>query len=669
LLFSLVNNFIKPFVVILVGQLLIRTMGFFLLVVNAAMFFVLIRFSPFAWDVQQPAWLWILVASSLLSLVVTLLDALFGLDQPQLDEEGRGQFIWQAIDRIPGLHKNELVENVRLQQVYQTIWRYGLDIALSPTPIGQIRNRVETFIAGHPDFLTGQSTPAKVRLLLQELGPTFVKFGQMVSSQTEALPAEWNIELVKLQNTVPPFFYEIARGIISQELGAPPEQLFVTFDPTPLAAASTAQIHRATLPAGQEVVVKVQRPNIIAKVTADLGVMTKLARVLESRFAWARQLNLRGIVEEFARGILKELDYQNEAFYARRLDTHMAAIPHVHVPIIYGARSAARVLTMEFIRGVKITQTAAIDEAGLDRNALAQTFLRTLVKQILIDGFFHGDLHPGNVLIDTSTGVIEFLDMGLMGTLRLDQRLDILDLLWSLTQGDAQGLATVALRLTEQAGKLDERAFRSDIERAYSQYWVYAEGQASFANMMRAILNILSAHGLRLNRDLTLAVKAIMQGEAIALTLNPQLLWVEVATKEATTLLGEEFTVERIMEMVKTQAIRTGKELIRQLPSLQDGTRKWFDQYRRGRLVVELDTSALAHNVKHFSHSMRRLTVALILVGMLIGSAIASSLLIALQDTRWAFLPIIAMGVFLGVILLSAVAVLRMPSVEHEEDK
>jgi hypothetical protein len=170
--------------------------------------------------------------------VVTLLDALFGLDQPQLDEEGRGQFIWQAIDRIPGLHKNELVENVRLPQVYQTIWRYGLDIALSPTPIGQIRNRVETFIAGHPDFLTGQSTPAKVRLLLQELGPTFVKFGQIVSSQTEALPAEWNIELVKLQNTVPSFSYEIARGIISQELGAPPEQLFVTFDPTPLAAAS-----------------------------------------------------------------------------------------------------------------------------------------------------------------------------------------------------------------------------------------------------------------------------------------------------------------------------------------------------------------------------------------------------------------------------------------------
>lgn len=564
LLFSLINNLVKPLLIVLVGQLLIRSTGLFLLVVNAALFALLIHLSPFDWTIAAPRWLWVLLASALLALAVAAVDALLGLDRLQVDAAGRLDRFWQRVERRPGLHGKALVENVRLQQVRDLVWRYGLDIALGPTLVGTLRAAVGRYLSPQPDPLAGLSTPAKVRLLLQELGPTYVKFGQMLSSQVAALPAEWSAELAQLQDSVPPFAAARAQAIIGEELGAPPGQLFADLEPTPLAAASLAQVHRATLPGGEPVVVKVQRPQIVAMVTADLGVMTKLARTLESRYAWARRLNLGGVVAEFAAGVLKELDFQNEAYHARRLAAGMAALPGVQIPHIYDAYSSARVLTMAYVQGLKLTDTAALDAAGVDRAALAHTFVRALVKQILIDGFFHGDPHPGNVWVDPQTGRLIFLDLGLVGELRPAQRVDLIDLLVCLNQGDAPGLADVTLRLCEAQPALDERAFRADIERAFYQYWVFYAAEASFAGMMNQVLRALSAHGLRLSRELTLAIKAIIQGEVIALALNPQMNWVQVAFDETLGLLGEQLSGARAAQTLKLQALRTLRALRRQ---------------------------------------------------------------------------------------------------------
>jgi ubiquinone biosynthesis protein len=665
LLFSLVNTFVKPLVIILLGQLLIQTMGLFMGVINTVGLALLIWLMPFAWEIDQPEWAWILLAATLMSVAVTLLDALLGLDQPQLDEEGRGQFIWRWFERIPGWANSELAENVRVEQIMGIIHSYGLDIALSPTPINQVRNQVEMWIYGRPTYLAGLSTPAKVRLLLQELGPTYVKFGQMVSTQVEGLPEEWIAELDKLQDDVPPFPYADVQTIISQELGAPPEELFATFEPTALAAASTAQVHRATLLTGEAVAVKVQRPNIVAKVNADLRVMRKLAVVLEKRLTFARQLNLSGVLEEFATGVRKELDYQNEAFHARRLAKNMSSIAEVHIPCIHAERSSTRVLTMEFISGVKITDTAAIDQAGLDRRTIVQTVIRALVKQVLIDGFFHGDPHPGNLLVDPQTGMVTFLDLGLMGELSQTQRLDLLDLVWSFVHGDTQSIATVALRFTEHHGPIDERAFQAAVERLYDQYWVYATGNTSASAILNVLNSVMTTYGLRMSSDLTMAGKAIAQAEGIAYTLQPEWYWLSYALDEATSMVREQYSVERVVEQAKTQAVRGAKGLLRELPDLQDAAGQWLDQFRRGRFVVELETDELAGSVNHFSRSMRRMTVALILIGLLIGSAIASSLLVTLQGTQWAFLPFVAMGIFVGSALLSVVVVLRMLRAEQ----
>ncbi|MGB3714754.1 MAG: AarF/UbiB family protein, partial [Candidatus Promineifilaceae bacterium] len=203
-------------------------------------------------------------------------------------------------------------ESLRLQQLYNTFLRYLLDIAFDRGLLGEFRRFMQQKIHDPPYELVPLSIPVKIRLLLEELGPTYVKMGQIVSSRSESLPAEWQGELDKLQSDVPPFPFEDVREIIIDELGDTPEALYAEFNPEPLAAASTAQVHRATLHSGEEVVVKVQRPGIRTQVDADLGIMTNATRVLSRRSEYARDVDLAGMVNEFGTNIVAELDYYGE---------------------------------------------------------------------------------------------------------------------------------------------------------------------------------------------------------------------------------------------------------------------------------------------------------------------------------------------------------------------
>ena len=307
------------------------------------------------------------------------------------------------------------------------------------TVLAPVRRLGDRFKGRSTGDVEGMTTPAKVRLMLQQLGPTYVKLGQMVSSRADALPPEWSTELDKLQSTVPPFSWESARRIITEELGAEPEELFGSVEPEPFAAASLAQVHRATLKDGRAVVIKVQRPDVQSKVRADLGVIAELASVAESRSGLARQLDAGGLVKEFSNGVLEELDYTVEAYHARRLADVLESMEGVGVPSTYPELSTDRVLTMDFVPGVKATRAEQLDPS-VDRETVARTFIRATIKQILVDGFFHADPHPGNIMLDTKTGKLTFLDLGLVGELRQEQRFDLLALLWALTHGGPAGV-------------------------------------------------------------------------------------------------------------------------------------------------------------------------------------------------------------------------------------
>jgi ubiquinone biosynthesis protein len=483
-------------------------------------------------------------------MVLAVLDAFLGLDRPNLEPRPDSR-MWRMLDGLPAQRRNALIESIRLQEVYDTISSYGLEIAFGGTALAGIRRLGDRMRGRSSAQLDALSTPAKVRVMLQQLGPTYVKLGQMLSSRADALPEQWREELDKLQNTVPPFPWEQARQIITHELGADPATLYASIEEEPFAAASLAQVHRATLHDGTPVVIKVQRPDVQAKVRADLGVMQELAGVAESRFAIARHLDATGLVTEFADGVLEELDYTIEAYHARRLADVVRSIDGVAVPAIHGELSTARVLTIDFVPGVKATKADLLDP-GIDRHAVADAFMRAMVKQVMIDGFFHGDPHPGNILIDPHTGVLTFLDLGLVGQLAQEQRFDLLALLWAFRSEDPGALAAVSLRLCVATGHVDERAYATDVERLFYQHWRY--GDASFSRMMTALFATLRANGLRMRRELTLAVKAMTQAEELLRAIAPDMSLVDAATRAAESQLMSYFTPERLAGLARDQA-------------------------------------------------------------------------------------------------------------------
>lgn len=610
---------------------------------------------------------WPVVDAVLLSLVLTLADALLGFDRPQVLHGSPDRSIWRLADRFPGLRRSRLLKQLRLAQVYEIVWSYGIEIAVGRSPLRHIRAHTSRWITGRASSLDSMTVPQKVTQMLEQLGPLYVKLGQVVSSQSSALPEEWRAELDKLQSTVAPFPYAEARAVISAELGAPPEQLFATIDETPLAAASTAQVHRATLKDNSEVVVKVQRPDITSKVWTDLQIMRELAVRLERRFDWARQLDLSAVVAVYAEGVIRELDYRNELYHGVRLADAMAPLPGVHVPLVYRELSTSKVLTMELVKGVKINRLSEPQTGALDRDALVRTLLRAIVKQLLIDGFFHGDPHPGNVYVVAETGTIIFLDLGMMGELSGEQRRDLLELVFALQQGDTVILAGVLRRLSRQSRQLDEAAFRMAVARVYAQEWTYG-GTPSFSALMTTMLSVLSQHGLRFDEGLTLAIKAMMQAETAVTTLAPHSDVFAIITEETKSLLGEQWAPGRVVDAVETQLRRSGSELLRRLPGLADATMLWLDQYQRGTIGVSVSAGDLPQRIGSLStilsSGFRQLAIGIALCGMVIGAAIGLGLLRAPDGSGWHELFGLAVFGFIGVLVFSAVTItmlLRSP--------
>ena len=627
ILFGLINAFVRPLVLLFTARQVIRTMGLFAIVINTFLLWLMTILTD-AFVIEQPALLWLLLAGALLTLVLVVMEALFGLEMPALRSQIETQFYWRWVRLLSAGRRNTIAENLRAAQITSIISRYTQDIAVEMTPLARLRNYVQDLLFQDVEPIRSLTLPEKVRYMIQELGPTFVKFGQIVSSRTTDLPPEWQEQLQKLQSNVPPFSYERARQILIEELKDTPENLFASFEQEPLAAASTAQVHRATLHDGTQVVVKIQRPNIDVAVKADLNIINDLTKRIQRKQDWAKTLDLHGLFEEFGQSILYELDYRNEASNMGLLTRNMAQFEGIHVPHVYPDLTTKKVLTMEFLPGVKITDVQRIEAAGLDRKALAEEFVRAMIKQSLFDGFFHADPHPGNVLINLETGTIGFLDMGLMGELNRMQRMALGDILVSMVEGNGYSMGKAALRLSTPVpgATVDEGAFLEAMERFGKRFL----GTSTSMNAaFDALQDIMRRYSLRLDRNFVLAFKTIMQADQIIYTLDPEMVFSKVAVDSSAVLLRDQFNVETVSDMVVQQLSRSAREVVYRAPSLVEATTKWLDQYEKGRISVHVDTSDLTPQVKKLDRaltkSMDRLIIGLVMVGWLVGAAIAST--------------------------------------------
>lgn len=630
LAFTAIQTIIRPVLMLLTANLIVRTMGLFVIFVNAALFSIL-AYVLGGWHFSSPVVLWVIVASMVLAIVIVVLEMIIGLNSPKVGAgKQTSKFYWRWLGLLPKNGRNRIAENLRIVYIYDTVQSYAAQIVISMTPLVRFRRVMQRLIYRGKRVVIDESRPETVRLMLQELGPTYVKLGQMASSRSGMLPDAWLESLSKLQSAVDPFPYEEARRIITRELGAPPEEIFATFETTPLAAASMAQIHRATLPGGEEVVVKVQRPDINVTVRADLDVMRDGVRMLEARAKWVRDLDPGGLLDEFARNVVGELDYQNELYNVRRLKHNMEVFPEIQVPQVYSEYSTSRVMTMEFVRGVKVTDVAALDEAGIDRTELSRAFMRAMFKQVLLDGFFHADPHPGNVLVDLKTSRVIFLDMGMMGNLTKEQRLAVISLIWSLKERDPDTLARAALEMSTPSREIDKAAFKRDVEQIMNRYLLYSDSEPSLDEVMGKTLSMAQSHGLRVNHDLTLAVKSLVQCEGVIRVLSPNMPMLDMVFTEVQHLMKQRFTADSITDTLNKQAMGTAKDILQHIPKLKDATFKWLEQYERGRLTVYVETDdattqRLDCMEKGINRSINRLTIGIVLVGLIIGAAITAT--------------------------------------------
>ncbi|MCB8984395.1 MAG: phage holin family protein [Ardenticatenaceae bacterium] len=661
ILFGVINALVRPLVLLLTARLLVRTMGWFAIVINAFLFSLLAWIAPKAFVVESPRLLWIVIGGSLMAIVVVVMEAFFGLDKPEFRNKTESQIYWRWVGMLSSGRRNTIAENLRIAQISEISSRYLKDIVVDMTPLARFRVFMQELLFRSVDPVQSLTLPEKVRYMLQELGPTFVKFGQIVSSRAQQLPPEWLYELERLQSNVPPFPYEVAREILIRELKDTPENLFASFETEPFAAASTAQVHKATLHDGTVVVVKVQRPNIDVTVKADLNVMRDLTKRIQRKQEWAQAIDLRSLVNEFADAILYELDYRNEAANISLLTRNMAQFDAIHVPTVYSDLSTSKVLTMEFIAGVKINNVERIKAAGIDCQALARQFVHAMTKQALFDGFFHADPHPGNVLVDLETGRIGFLDMGLMGELNRTQRMALADLLVSMVERDGYNLGKAALHLSRPLpGRvIDDAEFLEMMDRFGQRF--LGDQDADLGYTVNALQDVLRRSGLRLDPNFTLVFKTLMQADEIVRGLDPQIMLSNAAVESSLTLAREELNSEALAKTVRTQISRSSREVFYRIPSLVEATTKWLDQYEKGRLSVHVDLSDVSRDVdkldKALKKGMDQLVLGLLLTGWLVGAAIAATVEIQVGTFR---LSDLAFYMFMAGTIVSAYVVFQI---------
>jgi ubiquinone biosynthesis protein len=524
-------------------------------------------------------------------------------------------------------YRARIEERLRLLQIYELFLRYVSDAAFDRGAAGDLRRALQGwFYRVHVEPLTA---PERTRLMLQELGPTYVKLGQIISSRASTLPADWEAALARLQSDVRPFPTDQARAIVTAELGAPPEDLYESFDPEPLAAASLGQVHRATLAGGQPVVVKVQRPDIDSRVRADVVILAKAARLAERRSASVRELGAHGIIQEFGGTLLLELDYRLEAYNARRLARILEPLPGVAVPEVVRELSRERVLTAEFVTGVQANDRDAIIAAGLDPVQIADNAVRAAVKMVLVDGFFHADPHPGNVLVNVETGVLTFIDTGMVGELGLRERLNLVSLLYTSTRNDPLALAQSLRAISTPFREADPKAFDADFVRRIGPRMDVADGETrDLGGIISISLDLLRDAGYHPDPQLSLAMKALTQASEFMKVLCPPghaQDFSQRAVEMTRELSAQSMTEERVKAFAMKQAGHAARDLAQQLPSLQEAANMWLRQYRRGRFELKVDLSDLDAQMEDLRAVARNTTLALIVVGVLVASAIAAN--------------------------------------------
>jgi ubiquinone biosynthesis protein len=505
----------------------------------------------------------------------------------------------------------------RLKELASILIAHGFGDVVRRAGVGTVLERAGEILAfGRDEHLKDVDLPVRMRMALEQMGPTFVKLGQVFSTRVDLFAPEWIAEFERLQSAVAPVPFADLLPEVERALGRSPHEAFEALDETPYAAASIAQVHRARLPDGTPVVVKVRRPGIQRKVEADLRILSYLATLAQNELPELRRYQPVEMVAQFARSIAREMDLAVEARSQERFALNFAQDPNVVIPRIFWEFTSPAMNVQEYVEGVPGTDLRLVEQAGLDRKVLAARGAATVLKMILIDGFFHADPHPGNVLYLPGNRLC-VLDFGMVGRLSEERRDQIVDLLSALARSDERGMTEVLLEWTGDA-QVDESALARDVGELVFNYEHVPLQRIDMGRLLGEITAIVRDHQIVLPADLALLFKALITLEGLGRQLDPDFQLLEHIRPFLRRVLIERYSPRAIVKRVENVVGPT----VAALGGLPRDLVRLLRQARRGRLRVEFDLKRLDHFGHQLDRSTNRLTVGVVTAALIIGSSI-----------------------------------------------
>ena len=507
----------------------------------------------------------------------------------------------------------------RLNEIAGVLIRHGFGDSVRRLGLADRLERAGHAIRwDHAADLARIEPPVQVRLAMEELGPTFVKLGQILAGRADLFGPEWIAEFEKLHSHVPALAFDVLRPQLREDLGGEPEVVFARFDVEPLAAASIAQVHRAQLKDGTEVIVKIRRPGITDVIEADLRLLGRLAALVEAEIPALKPYRPQLLVRELAKSLRRELDLAAECRHAERIATNMAPLPHIVIPRVHWAHTSERVNVQDFVGGIAGNQLDRLTpEAGYDRRLLAERGAHAVLKMIVQDGFFHADPHPGNVFY-LSDNRIAFIDFGMVGRLSERRREELLQLLLGLVERHPQTVADVLLDWTGDDHGVNLSQLETEIEAFVDQYHGTPLAELSLGQMLGDVTAILRDHRLGLPSDLALLIKAFISLEGMGRGLDPDF---HMAT-QATPMLRQVVREGYRPKVIATRAWKTLRRTLAIAEQLPHDVSRLLRNARRGRVHVGIELAHLKRVGDQIDRAANRLAMALVIAALIIGSSI-----------------------------------------------
>jgi ubiquinone biosynthesis protein len=509
----------------------------------------------------------------------------------------------------------------RIRQVVNVLLKHGFGQFIEQTNLQRfipLRKRIKYFT--RLEEVERHTIPQRLRMAFGELGPSFIKLAQMLSTRPDLVTEEYANEFKKLQDRVPPFSSEKAVRMIESEFKVSLADIFSDFDTVPVAAASIAQVHNAVLNTGEKVIVKVQRPDIREVIETDIVILSAIARLMLKYIPESKYFDPQGIVNEFAKTVKRELDFIMESKNAQRFRRNFEGHPDIYIPAVYTDFLSARVIVMEKIEGVKIDDIKGIDDLGIDRRGLAKKGVDAYFKMIFEDGFFHADPHPGNIFI-MNDGRIGFMDFGIVGWLSPEMIENIARAFLAVINKDFDRLIDIYidLGLVEDQVDLDafRREFRADLVYMMEPLYDLTISEINFPEYLEAITHLVIKHGLRVPTDLLLMNRTILIVDNIGRRLDPKFNLISAAEPYAAKLVKKRMSPESILGKTKNNITELGELFLDTPKQINRLLRKTL----RDEISFKIDPVGMEKLIKDIDRSSNRIAFSLIVASIIMGSS------------------------------------------------